>query len=142
MSIKATPVTTPIFYDVVSNQVNNIDAKINIRDMKITSYALDKGLSKKRDYVFEDHGAHIKRVNHGRYNLLKKLAAKHFYVTLPLFFLVSCVTSFPNTNVDPNKNNPATYNQDLKDCKEAYPEAGSGVHIKQWISCMNLKGWK
>jgi hypothetical protein len=45
-------------------------------------------------------------------------------------------------NDDPSKNNKVTYNKDMKDCKEDYPEAGSGIHIKQWISCMNLKGWK
>ena len=45
-------VKTPSFYDVVNNQVTIIDAKKNIREMKITSYALDKDLSKKQDYVF------------------------------------------------------------------------------------------
>jgi len=64
------------------------------------------------------------------------------WIILAAMMLASCVTSFPAVNDDPSKNNKATYNQDFKDCKEAYPEAGSGVHIKQWISCMNLKGWK
>ena len=45
-------VKTPSFYDVVNNQVRIIDAKKNIREMKIASYALDKDLSKKQDYVF------------------------------------------------------------------------------------------
>jgi hypothetical protein len=45
-------VKTPSFYDVVNNQVTIIDAKKNIREMKIASYALDKDLSKKQDYVF------------------------------------------------------------------------------------------
>ena len=40
------------FYDVVNNQVRIIDAKNNIREMKIASYALDRDLSKKQDYVF------------------------------------------------------------------------------------------
>ena len=74
--------------------------------------------------------------------MLAKLSFKASCVIVLSFLLSSCVTSFPNTNVDPAKNNKASYNQDFKDCKEAYPEAGSGVHVKQWISCMNLKGWK
>ena len=54
---------------------------------------------------------------------------------------ISC-TSFPSENQDPAKNNKVTYNKDLSDCKEDYPESGSGVHIRQWINCMKLKGWK
>ena len=45
-------VKTPSFYDVVNNQVSIIDTKNNIRQMKIASYALDKDLSKKQDYIF------------------------------------------------------------------------------------------
>ena len=55
--------------------------------------------------------------------------------------VVSCV-SFPSENKDPAKNNKTTYNKDLKECKEDYPESGSGVHIRQWINCMKLKGWE
>jgi len=55
-------------------------------------------------------------------------------------FMISC-TSFPSENKDPSKNNQLTYKKDLKECQEDYPEAGSGVHIRQWISCMKLKGW-
>ena len=73
---------------------------------------------------------------------MKQFLSKTFIFILVVMMLTSCVTSFPTANDDPSKNNKATYNQDFKDCKEAYPEAGSGVHIKQWISCMNLKGWK
>lgn len=60
-----------------------------------------------------------------------------------LFFIsiAGCV-SLPTENQDPSKNNKVTYNKDLKECKEDYPEAGSGVHIRQWINCMKLKGWK
>ena len=60
-----------------------------------------------------------------------------------LFFIsiAGCV-SLPTENQDPSKNNKATYNKDLKECKEDYPEAGSGVHLRQWMGCMNLKGWK
>ena len=62
-------------------------------------------------------------------------------VLLPLFFLMFACSSFPSENKDPAKNNKATYNKDLKDCQEDYPESGSGVHIRQWINCMKLKGW-
>lgn len=55
--------------------------------------------------------------------------------------LLAC-TSFPDQNQDPAKNNPVTYRQDLKDCKDVYSEAGSDVHLKQWDGCMRLKGWK
>lgn len=50
--------------------------------------------------------------------------------------------SLPTENQDPTKNNKATYNIDLKECKEDYPVSGSGVHVRQWIGCMNLKGWR
>ena len=65
------------------------------------------------------------------------------YVALGFFMalVISCV-GFPSENQDPAKNNKVTYNKDLSDCKEDYPEAGSGVHIRQWINCMKLKGWK
>ena len=56
--------------------------------------------------------------------------------------IAACSTSFPSESSDPAKNNKTAYNQDLKDCKEDYPEMGSGQHIRQWINCMNLKGWK
>ena len=51
-------------------------------------------------------------------------------------------SSFPSENPDPAKNNKATYNKELKECQEDYPEAASGAYIRQWISCMKLKGWK
>jgi hypothetical protein len=54
----------------------------------------------------------------------------------------ACTTSFPSNNMDPAKNNQGAYSQDLKECKEDYPQTSSGTHIRQWISCMNLKGWK
>ena len=63
-----------------------------------------------------------------------------FSCLLVVIALVACA-SFPSENRDPTKNNKATYNKDLKDCQEDYPEAGSGVHIRQWINCMKLKGW-
>jgi len=49
---------------------------------------------------------------------------------------------YPDVNSDPAKNNHATFQQDAIDCAQAYPESGSGVHIKQRIGCMKLKGWK
>jgi outer membrane biogenesis lipoprotein LolB len=65
-----------------------------------------------------------------------------FGLSLLAFFLLLGCSSFPKKNQDPNKDNPATFNKDLKECKEDYPEAGSGVHVRQWENCMNLKGWK
>ncbi len=56
-------------------------------------------------------------------------------------FLAGCA-GFPSENPDPAKNNKATYNKELKECQEDYPEAASGAYIRQWISCMKLKGWK
>jgi hypothetical protein len=56
--------------------------------------------------------------------------------------LIAACSSFPRKNQDPNKNNATTFNKDLKECQEDYPEAGSGVHIRQWENCMNLKGWR
>ena len=62
-------------------------------------------------------------------------------IYLALFVLIAGCVSFPDQNQDPSKNNKAIYNKDLKECKEDYPESGSGVHIRQWINCMKLKGW-
>jgi hypothetical protein len=55
--------------------------------------------------------------------------------------LLAC-TAIPDKNQDPVKNNAMTFSKDLKECKEDYPVAGSGVHVRQWEGCMNLKGWK
>lgn len=55
--------------------------------------------------------------------------------------LTACV-SFPTENQDPAKNNKATYNKDFKECQEDYPESGSGTHLRQWMGCMQLKGWR
>ena len=54
--------------------------------------------------------------------------------------LFSC-SSYPDKNVDPAKNNKATFRQDALDCAQSYPESGAGVHVKERIACMNLKGW-
>ena len=57
-----------------------------------------------------------------------------------VLLLVGC-SLYPDENTDPAKNNKATFRQDALDCAQSYPESGSGVHIKQRIGCMNLKGW-
>jgi hypothetical protein len=54
--------------------------------------------------------------------------------------LIAC-SSYPDVNRDPAKNNQATFQRDAIDCAQSYPEAGSGVHVRQRITCMNLKGW-
>jgi len=54
--------------------------------------------------------------------------------------LLACAT-YPTVNEDPAKNNQATFQKDALDCAKDYPEAGGGVHVKQRIACMNLKGW-
>ena len=54
--------------------------------------------------------------------------------------LLAC-TNYPEKNVDSAKNNIATFQRDAIDCAQAYPEAGTGAHVKQRIACMNLKGW-
>lgn len=62
--------------------------------------------------------------------------------TLLLAMSTGACVSIPSENVDPAKNNKPTYNKDLKECQEDYPEVGSGVHLRQWMNCMKLKGWK
>jgi hypothetical protein len=63
------------------------------------------------------------------------------FLLVPMFSLVAC-SFIPEQNQDPAKNNQATYRKDLRECREDYPEQASGVHIRQWQGCMNLKGWK
>jgi hypothetical protein len=48
---------------------------------------------------------------------------------------------YPDVNSDPTKNNKVTFQRDAVDCAQSYPESGSGVHVKERIACMNLKGW-
>ena len=66
--------------------------------------------------------------------------------TYPLFLIVGFILSacggIPNKNVDQTKNNQATFRKDLRECQQDYPEAASGVHIRQWQGCMELKGWR
>lgn len=42
----------PVFYDVINNEIKLIDSKRDIRSMRISSYLLDKNLTKKADYLF------------------------------------------------------------------------------------------
>jgi len=68
--------------------------------------------------------------------------APYFIITSLLLLLLGCGSAIPEQNQDPAKNNQATFRKDLKECREDYPEQGSGIHIRQWQGCMNLKGWK
>ena len=65
---------------------------------------------------------------------------KAFASFLMAMALLAC-SSYPEINNDPLKNNIATFRQDALDCAKSYPESGSGVHVKQRIACMNVKGW-
>jgi len=66
---------------------------------------------------------------------LKVLCSFWIVLTLP-----AC-SSYPDVNSDPAKNNKASFQRDAIDCARSYPESGSGVHVKQRIGCMNVKGW-
>ena len=44
---------TPIFYEVVNNEVKVIDAKKDIRQLKLVSYNMDKDFSKRGDFIFQ-----------------------------------------------------------------------------------------
>ena len=59
---------------------------------------------------------------------------------LMVSILLAC-SSYPDINSDPAKSNKATFQRDAVDCAESYPDSGSGVHVKQRIGCMNIKGW-
>jgi hypothetical protein len=75
-------------------------------------------------------------ISHMKFNLIKSIPS-----ILMVTLLVACA-SFPSENTDPKKNNKDVFRKDLAECKQDYPESGSGVHFKQWTNCMNLKGWK
>lgn len=76
---------------------------------------------------------------------MRGLALMHTTFKAVLGFLMATTlfacSLYPDVNRDPAKNNKATFQRDAVDCAQAYPEAGSGVHVKQRIGCMNLKGW-
>ena len=67
-----------------------------------------------------------------------KLIFRLFFLIL---ILVACA-KIPTQNIDATKNNAKMFNQDIADCQLAYPEQNSGIHYKQWITCMELKGWR
>lgn len=74
----------------------------------------------------------------GLFSIHKML--KTVFSSLIVTTLFSCAV-YPDVNRDPAKNNKETFQRDAVDCAQAYPEAASGVHVKQRIGCMNLKGW-
>jgi hypothetical protein len=74
---------------------------------------------------------------------LSKLGQHLMKITIALLvgsILMGC-SLYPDENSDPAKNNKVTFRQDALDCAQSYPESASGIHIKQRIGCMNLKGW-
>lgn len=42
----------PIFYDVINNEVSVVDTKQDIRQLRLSSYVMDKDFSKQADYLF------------------------------------------------------------------------------------------
>lgn len=44
---------TPIFYEVVNNEIKIIDSKKDIRQLKLVSYNMDKDFSKRGDFIFQ-----------------------------------------------------------------------------------------
>jgi len=70
-----------------------------------------------------------------------QFTSKYFLICLIPVILAACV-GMPSENSDSSKNNKTQWRKDLTECKEDYPELSSGVHIKQWVGCMNLKGWQ
>lgn len=45
-------IKSPIFYDVINNEINMIDSKKDVRQLRLSSYVLGKDLAKQADYVF------------------------------------------------------------------------------------------
>ena len=72
---------------------------------------------------------------------MPRFISKRLLICLIPVILAACA-GMPSENSDPIKNNKAQWRNDLSECKEDYPELGSGVHLRQWIGCMNLKGWQ
>ena len=64
-----------------------------------------------------------------------------FLASLLIATVLFACSSYPEVNIDPAKNNKATFQRDAIDCAKSYPESGSGVHVKERIACMNIKGW-
>jgi hypothetical protein len=51
-AIGTTNAKAPIFFEVINNEVVISDAKKNVRQLRLSSYFLDKNLSKQADYIF------------------------------------------------------------------------------------------
>ncbi|SNX29091.1 hypothetical protein SAMN06295945_1455 [Polynucleobacter meluiroseus] len=68
-------------------------------------------------------------------------SALNAFIGLSLVGIMFGCSSYPDVNQDPAKNNLQTFQRDAVDCAQSYPESGSGAHVKERISCMNLKGW-
>jgi hypothetical protein len=66
---------------------------------------------------------------------------KALFGLIAVFALLGC-SLYPDVNVDPAKNNKVTFQRDALDCTQAYPDSDSGVHVKERIGCMKLKGWQ
>lgn len=75
-------------------------------------------------------------------NRLRNILFCYRLLMLGVVMSLCACASIPDQNVDLAKNNLTSFKKDLKECKEDYPESGSGVHVRQWEGCMNLKGWK
>ena len=66
-----------------------------------------------------------------------------FFVNSALIMCVlTACSTYPDNNIDPAKNTKAIFERDAIECAQAYPEAPSGVHVRQRINCMKLKGWR
>lgn len=70
------------------------------------------------------------------------ISMKGFILSSALLASLFACSAYPDNNIDPTKNNKATFERDAIECAQAYPEAGSGVHVRQRINCMKLKGWR
>jgi hypothetical protein len=51
-SVEVPSEKTPVFYEVVNNEVAVIDAKNDVRQMKLSSYLMEKDFLKQADYLF------------------------------------------------------------------------------------------
>ncbi|MBU3564489.1 hypothetical protein [Polynucleobacter sp. MWH-HuK1] len=61
---------TPVFYEVINNEVTVIDAKNDVRQMKISSYLMEKDFPKQADYLFTAN------CQNNTYNLVSQGAEK------------------------------------------------------------------
>ncbi|MBU3629332.1 hypothetical protein [Polynucleobacter sp. AP-Reno-20A-A9] len=50
--IESTDAKPPVFYEVINNEVTVVDAKKGIRQLRLSSYLLNKDFPKQADYVF------------------------------------------------------------------------------------------